>query len=225
MGFSKGRAAPEVSPELELLRYQPHLLLASLQRTLLLRVGKATGTHFEGLAAAGKAVRPTVGNTMASKLRLIDEAHNLVRHISPESCAVYIADVSLALGEKSSATFLEESTADVGSVVANLDKLNSTVGSTTGSVHSGCDSGGAPSSIRMDAEDSVDADLFEIFGEYEFLEADTFKREVTGNEPKPAGGGNVAVKATPVDLRIRDSAGGAGGACARAGAGAGAARS
>jgi len=35
-----------------------------------------------------------IGNSMASKFRLIDEAYNLVRHFSPESCAIYAADLA-----------------------------------------------------------------------------------------------------------------------------------
>ena len=93
----KGKVAPQIPPQLEMLRYQPHLLLDYLRRSLLLDVSKQKGVQYEGLAAAGRAAKPIIGSKLASKLRLVDEAYNLVRHLSPESVAICLADFSLEI--------------------------------------------------------------------------------------------------------------------------------
>ena len=126
MGFSKGKLAPAISPELEQHRHQPHLLLATLQHSLLMEVGKATGAHYEGLAAAGRAARPAIGNTWATKLRLVDEAHNLIRHLSPESCAICIADLvgALAKDKALSQTPNASTTMNTGTC-SSIDEVNS----------------------------------------------------------------------------------------------------
>jgi hypothetical protein len=97
MAKALGKRAPNVLAAFEGLRHQPpHMLLASLQRHLLLECNLLAGAHFEGLAQAGRELRPMIGNAMASKFRLIDEAHNIVRHLSPESCAIYPIDLAAA---------------------------------------------------------------------------------------------------------------------------------
>jgi hypothetical protein len=107
-----------VAHEFESLRdHPPHLLLATLQRRLLLQCARASGMHFEGLAQAGRALRKQIGNRLATKLRLIDEAHNLLRHLSPESCSTCTRELSCLLephsvGELGSAA--EDTTASFG---------------------------------------------------------------------------------------------------------------
>jgi len=86
-----GKPAPRISPDLEVLRHHPHLLLDYLRRTLLLEVSKHKGAHFEGLAAAGRAAKPVIGSKLATKLRMIDESFNLVRHLSPEPISIFVA--------------------------------------------------------------------------------------------------------------------------------------
>ena len=86
-----------IKSELEPVRYHKHLLIGVLLDSLILAIGRKTGVHYEGLASAGKAIKPIVGNTVCTKLRLIDEAYNLTRHISPESALSYIDKVEKLL--------------------------------------------------------------------------------------------------------------------------------
>jgi len=73
----------------------PHLLLGDLKRELLCSCTGAAASHFQGLAQAGR--RLGLPNPMASKLRLVDDAHYLLKHLSPESATISLGEVCSCL--------------------------------------------------------------------------------------------------------------------------------
>jgi hypothetical protein len=98
MTRKRWKPAPVVLDEFSALRHLPsHMLLAALHRRLVLNASAYAGGHYEGLAQGARDLRPLLGNQLATKLRLIDEAAHLVRHLSPESCSMVCADVDAAL--------------------------------------------------------------------------------------------------------------------------------
>jgi hypothetical protein len=93
-----GKVAQHVLPEFDALRSQPpHALLAALHRGLIMELSGYAGTHYEGLTQAGRDDKLLIGGQMASKMRVIDEAAHLLRHISPESCSIYVGELRAAL--------------------------------------------------------------------------------------------------------------------------------
>jgi hypothetical protein len=106
-----------IVPAFEPLRFLPrHLLLAELQKCLLATLSGAAGMHFQGLAQAAKFHRGAFGlrtNAVCAKLRLVDDAHHLLEHLTPESCSLLVSDIQSMVAGSSEATLLV-SEADVG---------------------------------------------------------------------------------------------------------------
>lgn len=75
----------------------PHILLASLHRRLTLTMSQQAGAHYEGLAQAARDAKSVIGGSLAGKLRMVDEAAHLLRHLSPESCAICCSDLCAML--------------------------------------------------------------------------------------------------------------------------------
>jgi hypothetical protein len=91
------RAAPRVPSEFDSLRFlPPHVLLAALHRHLVLEVSRQAGGHYEGLSQAARDSKHLLGNSLVNKLKVIDEAAHLIRHLSPESSAVCYHEVCKA---------------------------------------------------------------------------------------------------------------------------------
>lgn len=85
-----------------LLRHLPrHLLLAELRKHLLLQLCGSSRVHYEGLSVASKALNPGLSrqtiNRLKAKLRLIDDAHHLLEHLSPESATEFCCGIDVAL--------------------------------------------------------------------------------------------------------------------------------
>ena len=87
-----------VPPHFEALRHAPrHLLLGELQHTLLLNLALPAQKHFQGLATGAKYHRAKLDNRLAAKLRLIDDSHHLMEHLTPESAANFVQEIHNAL--------------------------------------------------------------------------------------------------------------------------------
>jgi len=111
-----GRAALGVLPAFEAVRFQaPHMLLAALHRRLILELGGHAGSHYEGLAQVGRDARPIIGGQMVTKIRFIDEAAHLLRHISQESCNICFQEMAVALRGSHSSRRQEDSAGDSSS--------------------------------------------------------------------------------------------------------------
>ena len=94
-----GKRSPECLPEFDDLReQQPHALLAALHRRCVLQLGKVSSCHYDGLSQAARNAKLQLGAGMVTKLVLVDEAHHLLRHLSPESCTIVFSEVCAALG-------------------------------------------------------------------------------------------------------------------------------
>ena len=159
----KGKVAPQIPPQLEMLRYQPHLLLDYLRRSLLLDVSKQKGVQYEGLAAAGRAAKPIIGSKLASKLRLVDEAYNLVRHLSPESVAICLADLHKALDTNLTNDCSHPSDGDGSSCIwTDMDTASSAVA--PHSIPCNVYVELKPDNLDVWFAKDVEADLEEIFG-------------------------------------------------------------
>jgi hypothetical protein len=93
-----GKVSPKVLPDFEGLRHQPpQVLLAALHRRLVLELAGRVGVHYEGLAQAARDARSVIGAPLVAKMKMIDEAFHLMRHISPESCTICFAELVAAL--------------------------------------------------------------------------------------------------------------------------------
>lgn len=97
----------EVRPEFDLLRHLPrHLLLADLRKQLLLHLCDNAKQHYEGLSAGLKALDPSLSRQTVSrlkaKLRLVDDAHHLLEHLTPESATVFCDEIADAMPKSGS---------------------------------------------------------------------------------------------------------------------------
>ena len=105
------KASPQVYHDFEMLCFQPpHLLLAALHRRLALELNSFAGGHYEGITQAGRDLRSELGNVLAAKLKVIDEAAHLVRHLSPESSTILCSEVHAALCQHEGAKPVGDST-------------------------------------------------------------------------------------------------------------------
>jgi len=92
----KGRWAKErpveALPAFGVLRgLPPHLLLAALKRELMCHCTGAAASHFQGLAQASR--RLGLDSRIAAKMRLVDDSHHLMEHLSPESATIFLREV------------------------------------------------------------------------------------------------------------------------------------
>jgi len=58
----------------------------------------AGGKHFQGLHQAARALRPRLSSRSLRRLRALDDAAALLRHISPQSVDGFLADLRVELG-------------------------------------------------------------------------------------------------------------------------------
>ena len=105
-----------VPPHFEALRHAlRHLLLGELQHTLLLNLALPAKKHFQGLAAAAKFHKGMLDNRLAAKLRLVDDSHHLLEHLTPESAANFVQEIgdalAIAVGDTLSSSALHDASA------------------------------------------------------------------------------------------------------------------
>lgn len=68
-------------------------LLFKLHRELLHLLCARAGKHYEGLSQAARGARERLGNHLVKKIRTVDEAVSIMRHITAERCAQLLREV------------------------------------------------------------------------------------------------------------------------------------
>ena len=75
---------------------RPELLVADLHGMLLRLISERAGCHFQGLSSASRFLKSTgrINNATAKKLARIDNAYNVVRHITACSVENFVAELT-----------------------------------------------------------------------------------------------------------------------------------
>ena len=75
----------------------PHMLIANLHGDILRLAAAHAGKHFNGLQHASRSLRAVLGPGLTKKMRMLDVAYNIVRHVTVPGCDQFLLEVQDAL--------------------------------------------------------------------------------------------------------------------------------
>mmetsp|Transcript_13346 Transcript_13346/g.15111 ORF Transcript_13346/g.15111 Transcript_13346/m.15111 type:complete len:129 (-) Transcript_13346:59-445(-) len=75
----------------------PETMLYLLRGRLMRRCAVATNVHYQGLAAAARALRHSMPSGLSKKLIEVDTAYNIVRHLDEVVCTELFQELEVAL--------------------------------------------------------------------------------------------------------------------------------